>query len=175
MFYYLGSGRYRLLQPSDIPEIQSISKEERLIETEEFSFSLESDLEDHLVSNLNQLEDGLILYEEDEPGQGQQFITDVGRIDILAVDKNGDFVVIELKRSASDKSCGQLLRYMGWVRKHIANGRLVRGMIITKQADAELKYAASMIDNVEIKEYAVEFTFRSADLEVAEDLEDKAP
>ncbi|MCY1460399.1 hypothetical protein D9M71_779550 [compost metagenome] len=43
------------------------------------------------------------------------------RIDILAVDRNGAFVVIELKVSPGyDRVIGQLLRYMNWVRRDLA-------------------------------------------------------
>lgn len=57
--------------------------------------------------------------------------TGVGRIDILAKDRSGALVVIELKVALGpDAVCGQILRYMGWVKRHIADGRGVRGIII---------------------------------------------
>lgn len=165
MFYYLGSGRFRNLGETEAETITTVAENEEDVDRS-FTFSLESDLEDHLVGNLEQIEEDLRLYEEDGERTGKQYVTDVGRIDILAVDKSGDYVVIELKREASDKSCGQLLRYMGWVKRHIAGNRNVKGIIITRRADDELKYAASAVGNVKIKEYEVEFTFNDADLRI---------
>jgi RecB family endonuclease NucS len=55
----------------------------------------------------------------------------VGIIDLLALDKNRDFVVIELKAGrAGDSACGQILGYMSWVRKELAGEKKVRGMIV---------------------------------------------
>jgi hypothetical protein len=42
-------------------------------------------------------------------------------IDILAVDENNDYLVVELKVSRGyDRVIGQLLRYMAWVGRHLA-------------------------------------------------------
>lgn len=43
--------------------------------------------------------------------------------------------MIELKRDkSSDAVVGQILRYMGWVQKHLAeNGELVSGLIIATE------------------------------------------
>jgi hypothetical protein len=54
---------------------------------------------------------------------------------------------------------------MGWVRKQLAKDKNVRGIIITRKAGDDLKYAASIVDNVTIKEYEVEFTFKDANLD----------
>jgi hypothetical protein len=76
------------------------------------SLSIERDLEDWLSQNLAMLEPGLALYRDGDI-DGRQFDTaEVGIIDLLAVDNNGDFVVIELKAGkASDGVCGQILGY----------------------------------------------------------------
>jgi len=168
LFYYHGNGRFRLWKPSDVDELQKASTEESVEEEsieKGITFSFEADLQDHLIRNLEDVEKGLKLYKEYGGRTGNQYVTDVGRIDILAIDKNGGFVVIELKRYGSDKSCGQLLRYMGWVKKHLAKDQNVRGIIITRKADDDLRYAASIVGNIKIKEYEVEFTFKDANLE----------
>lgn len=60
------------------------------------------DLENSLVSNLEQLEAGLRLYEHDGI-ERQQFETNaVERLDILAIDKPGNYVEIELKAGEAD-------------------------------------------------------------------------
>ncbi len=91
-------------------------------------FAYESDLRDYLAKNLQVIEPGLKLYEE-EGITGVEFPVGGRFIDILAVDFNGDFVVIELKVSRGyDRVIGQLLRYMAWIQKNQAEpGQTVRG------------------------------------------------
>ena len=91
---------------------------------------------------------------------GQQYGTDVGPIDILATDKSKDtIVVIELKKGReSDRVIGQILRYMGWVRENLATeDQDVRGLIICQEADPKLQYALSMVDNIQVKYYEIDF------------------
>jgi hypothetical protein len=50
--------------------------------------------------------------------------------------------VIELKRSrVSDVVVGQISRYIGWVKKHIAGESEVCGLILCHDRDDALKYA----------------------------------
>lgn len=176
---YLGNGRYRLKKQlvdnldAPPPERAELGDEDLVLDSDdeevaeealEFSFSFEADLQDHLARHLGDLEEGLILY--DEGGVvGREYSTEVGRIDLLAVDSNGDLVVIELKRKGSDRSTRQLLRYMGWVKHNLAKGRGVRGFIVTREADQRLRYAASVLPSVKIKEYEVSFRFKDAEIE----------
>lgn len=80
------------------------------------------------------LEPGLKLYSKNGV-TGRQFNTGVvGIIDLLAIDKQGEFVVIELKAGeAKDKACAQLFRYMGWVAVNLANGKNVRIRTVSQQ------------------------------------------
>jgi len=49
-----------------------------------------------------------------------------------------------------------LARYMGWVNKNIAKkGQKVRGVIIGGNITDELKYAASLNDDVKLMEYSL--------------------
>lgn len=173
VFHYLGRGRYRRYDESGSPEepLEEMTEAiEEEVEAPGFSFEFEADLEGHLVNSLGDLEEGLSLYESPDGRSGQQFTTEVGRFDILAVDKNGDFVVTELKvGQASDDACAQILRYMGWVKRHLARERKVRGIIVCRNATDRLKYATSTVGSVGIKEYEVNFNFYDADLEVEED------
>jgi RecB family endonuclease NucS len=75
--------------------------------------------------------------------EGRQFPTTVGPIDLLGRDKkSGQYVVIELKRGRSaDKVFGQLSRYMGWVRKNLAAGADVIGVIVASKIDDKLRAA----------------------------------
>ncbi len=73
----------------------------------------------------------------------------------MAVNKStGDFVVIELKVSrVSDSAIGQILRYMGYVKKNLARDKNVKGMILAEGIDDKAKYALDMIPEVEFKKY----------------------
>ena len=134
------------------------------IESEEIStdavISLERDLEEYIIRNLNQIESGLELY-SNEGITGRQFNTEVGRIDILALDRNSNFVVIELKAGVANYSVvGQILGYIGWVRQNLAKGKEVRGIIIADDFDKKLRYASPEIANISLKRYEVNFAFK---------------
>ena len=113
----------------------------------------EAALETWLVGNLGRLETGLSLV-------GSQYQTnEAGRIDILAIDTNEQYVVIELKRDkASDVAMGQLLRYMGWVRMHLAQGESARGFVVGDSIDDRMVYAILAHDELdkicELKRYS---------------------
>ena len=76
-------------------------------------------------------------------------------IDILAVDKNKNFVVIELKVSKSyDRVIGQLLRYKNWIQKELTNeGQIVRGIIIANEISEDLVIACMGQPNIKLYEY----------------------
>lgn len=131
------------------------------VTAEAFVFPLEKYLEDFLVSNWDKTAFGktLALHVEDDE-IATQYVTDLGPIDILARDKaSHDWVVIELKKGkSSDAVVGQLLRYMGWVKKHKATGNeSVRGIIITSAPDDRIKYAMLVSTGVSFYTYKVSF------------------
>ncbi len=103
---------------------------------------LEKGLEEAIKPNLKQM--GLKL--ADKRIQ-QQFAMGpgVGRSDLICTDRNGDLVVIELKRGmTSDEAIGQVLRYVGWVKENIAEAeQKVHGWIVTSNYDEHLRLAAS--------------------------------
>ena len=125
------------------------------------TFYMEKELENFLIKNWEHTSLGkkLDLIDEDDKFS-QQYPTDIGRIDILAIDKKTEqYVVIELKKDrTSDDVVGQIARYMGWVQKNKANGASVRGIIIANESDARLTYALTQIPNVELLLYKVDFT-----------------
>src|SRR6185436_11282047 len=95
-------------------------------------FALEKDLQRYLSDNLHLIEQGLTLF-QDEDITGFEYPAGGGRrIDILAKDQSGSFVVLELKvEKGYDRVVGQLLRYVNWVRKELAEpGQRVRGIIV---------------------------------------------
>ena len=117
----------------------------------------EADIETHLLNYLDGL--GLRLYQCDGKS-GRQFTCPAGRIDLLCIDRTSDFVVLELKKGeAPQQTLLQLLRYMSWVRQNLANGKNVRGVIVTEFTDAELRQIIGEVPGVSIQQYRVRLEF----------------
>lgn len=121
---------------------------------ENYEFAYEKDLQNFLAKNLKLIEPELKLFEE-EGINGIEFPAGNRFIDILAIDKNNDFIVIELKVSKGyDRVVGQILRYIGWVEQKMASdGQKVRGIIICKDISEDLTLACSKIKEIELFEY----------------------
>lgn len=124
-------------------------------------FAYESDLRDFLARNLGLIEPGLTLY-EDEEIKGIEFPVGGRYIDILAIDKARNLVVIELKVSRGhERTVGQLLRYMGWIAKNQAeDGQKVRGIIAARAISDDLKLACAYLPNVSLFEYELSVSLR---------------
>lgn len=141
----------------------SAAEEEDLVEASPGSseFLLERDLQRYLAENLDCIEPGLKLYEDDGL-TGIEYDAGGRRIDILATDTTGGFVVLELKVSRGyDRVVGQLLRYMNWVRKELADpGQRVRGIIVCRSISEDLCLACASIRDVELFEYKLSVTVR---------------
>jgi len=131
--------------------------------TGEHKFGLERHLHDFLRDNWNHTELSREWKIYSEPGDdeaGYEYPCDVGKIDLLVKGRNENkWMVIELKRDqSSDQTIGQVLRYMGWVRKHLAqSNESVEGLIIALSCDEKLNYALSEVNNVNYMSYEVEF------------------
>ena len=101
-----------------------------------------------------------IIYEEEGEAVGQQFQTDAGPIDILAISKDKKrLLVVELKRGrASDVVVGQVLRYMGFVKEQIAeDDQSVEGVIIALEDDQKLRWAISSVPAISFYRYQISF------------------
>jgi restriction system protein len=125
-------------------------------------FAMEKHLEDFLVENWAQTDLGKTydIYQEDGESAGQQYPTDTGPIDILAISKDKkQLLVVELKRGkASDAVVGQILRYMGFVQTELAEeGQTVRGVIIALKDDPRIRRALSITPSVEFYRYKIVF------------------
>lgn len=126
-------------------------------------FYMEQQLEDFIIENWEKTEFGSkydLIYEEGAL-KSQQYVTDIGRIDILAKDKtNGNYVVIELKKNqTSDDTVGQILRYMGWVSEK-KNDKAVKGIIVAGKYDEKLYYAQQMMKDIDVFLYEVNFSLK---------------
>lgn len=126
------------------------------------AFAMESHLEDFLVQNWPQTELGkeYDIYAEEGERVGQQYPTDTGPLDILAISKDRkQLLVVELKKGrASDTVVGQVLRYMGYVQEELAEaGQTVRGVIIALEDDQRIRRALAIVPNVSFYRYQVSF------------------
>ena len=176
ILFKVDSGQYRLYEPGKDPApihemvAGDVTRQEEsgLVDEEEgeeaapgsSEFLLEKDLQRYLAENLECIEPGLKLY-EDEDIRGIEYEAGGGRrIDILALDKAGAFVVLELKVSRGyDRVIGQLLRYINWVRKELAEpGQRVRGIIVCRKISDDLQLACASIRDVELCEYKLSVT-----------------
>ncbi len=115
------------------------------------SVGLEKDLRDYLAENPNLIENGLSLIGKEYPIEG------AGRADLVCQDKRENYVVIETKKGReSDKVVGQILRYIGGLKKE--GKKRTRGIIIVNEPDEKLDFAIEAVkDFIKLKYYKVRF------------------
>jgi RecB family endonuclease NucS len=83
----------------------------------------------------------------------RQLSTPAGRLDLFRRDVQGNYVVVELKKTqGTDLVVGQILRYMGWVREEYPENK-VRGIIVVSKKDEALRYALNATSSIEAKEF----------------------
>jgi hypothetical protein len=176
LFYQVDAQHYRLYNPSADPSpiyekrdrdaasgATSLTDETEAPEahgaTNEFAY--EKDLQSFLSKNLILIEPGLRLYEE-EGITGVEYPAGGRSIDILALDRNSNFVVIELKVSRGyDRVVGQVLRYMAWIGKNLADpNQSVRGVIVAREISEDLLLASSRVPDIELYEYQMSVTLK---------------
>jgi len=131
-------------------------------------FALEKHLEDFLVKNWKQTELGkdYDIYEENGELIGQQYLSDTGPLDILAISKDKQtLLVVELKKGrASDKVVGQIQRYMGYVQDTLLEeSQSVRGVIIALENDLRIRRALSVTSNIDFYRYQINFKLIKGD------------
>jgi restriction system protein len=129
------------------------------------AFALEKHLEDFLVHNWQNTDLGkrFDIFEEDGEIVGQQYPSDTGPIDILAISKDKkELLVVELKKGrASDVVVGQIQRYMGYVKEELAEAnQSIRGVIIAFEDDIKIHRALSVANNIEFYTYKVDFKLK---------------
>jgi restriction system protein len=125
-------------------------------------FALEKHLEEFLVQNWSNTELGKMydIFQEEGEKVGQQYQTDTGAIDILAISKDKkEILVVELKKGrASDNVVGQIQRYMGYVKEELLEeNQIVKGIIIALEDDLRIRRALSVTNNIEFYRYQVSF------------------
>jgi restriction system protein len=131
------------------------------------TFALEKHLEDFLVQNWDQTALGkhYEIFKEDGEIVGQQYPTDTGPIDVLAISKDKkEILIVELKKGrASDSVVGQIQRYMGYVLQELAEPhQKVKGIIIALEDDQRIRRALAVAPNIEFYRYQVSFKLEKA-------------
>lgn len=172
LFFQIDSSTFRLYNVDNDPhpiytQKQSLEVIEEDIEQELIAhhaspeFAYERDLQNYLAKNLSLIEPNLRLFEDDGIN-GVEFPVGGRYIDLLAVDDQGHYVVIELKVSKGyDRVVGQLLRYMAWIKQHHAeDGQKVRGIIVSRTISNDLLLACSNLQNIELFEYELSVALR---------------
>ena len=128
--------------------------------TPKSSFLLEKHLEDYIIKNWKNIElnQNYDIHKENNK-LCTQYQTGSGPLDILAISKDkNEFLVIELKKGrASDIVLGQIQRYMGYIKKNLAENKSVKGLIIALEDDKNLKDALSVAPNIKFMKYEVSF------------------
>ena len=140
----------------------SIKGEESVIEYEE-------ELHNYLERNWD-----IIPFTNEWTLEGSKYKTEIGEIDLIAKNKEGnEWLVIELKKDqASDETVGQILRYMGFVKRRLCSkDEVVIGLIIARDFDRQILYALSCCPEIRIKEYSysndgIEFVDLDIDLKI---------
>ena len=158
-----GTKCFRILEKFGFSiQVKRAKEDQSDVETS-FEFALEAHLEEFLIRNWSKTSFGRefdILKSESGELIGRQYQTDVGPIDILAISKDRKtYLVVELKRgTSSDRTIGQVLRYIGYVSAEEAeNDQDVRGVIVGTAENKKLQRAISVMDKVTFVKYSLHF------------------
>lgn len=118
-------------------------------------------LRSYLAKNLELIEPSLEIYVDLFGNIGVGYPTEFGEIDLLAIDKHGAFVIIEIKRDYStDESSGQILKFKNWVKRHLANGKPVRSYLVGPEIPEHVRYSLAECGDVFLKEYDLSIRFK---------------
>jgi hypothetical protein len=115
------------------------------------------------------LEPGLRVY-RDEAGAaaGVAYGTGVGEIDLLATDGRGNLVAVMVaeKGRGEEELVAEVLQRIGWLRKHLCDGRQqVRAIVLVEEPPASLPYAAAAVaDTVIFKTFRVALVFEDVEI-----------
>lgn len=151
LFYLRIKQQYDGSPDSSEPDVLPDEAED--IEDADQEFPLEAHLRDFLNKNPSCIEPGLKIYEANNR-HGKEYAIEGGFIDLLAVDRDQRFVVIELKLGRGrNKAIGQLSYYMAWVDKNLGIGGRCRGMIIAKDIPDDLLLAVQRVPDVSLHRY----------------------
>lgn len=133
------------------------------LEPQTLPFDCEHALHLYLLNNLESLEPGLTLYGK-ENLDGLQFKCLGKKLDLLAEDREGGLVAIEIKFNyGTPESLGQILGYLAVIRRlRRFAGRRLRGLLVCRKASEHLLLAAEDNGSVAVYEYTPGLRFLHA-------------
>ena len=122
----------------------------------------ERELERYIVQNFSSIFPDLSIYNGDSETDsltGIQLNTKkAGIIDILALDSENNFVILELKKAkAPDRVVAQVDRYIEWVERHLAQpAQDIRAIVIAQTFDSRLLYTLARRERISAVSFAWE-------------------
>jgi hypothetical protein len=146
---HITMGRYGLAPPA--------AEMEEELDAFETTFGLERDLQAALRANIGELEAELVIIDD-----GKERSTAAGRIDILARDKAGATVVVELK--AGDAKAEVVTQTLGYMGALAAEGvPLQRGIIVAGRFPDRVIHAARAVPNLRLVSDRFKFSFSAGE------------
>lgn len=140
----------------DVVEVAAIERvaEQIAARRDGKEFEVERHLQESLRGEIEQLEPGLVIIDD-----GAERSVASGDIDILAQDRSGTLVVIELKRGlARREAIGQITGYMGDLMTEEPHLN-VRGILVAADFDKSCVGSVRAIPNLQLRRYRFSFTF----------------
>jgi hypothetical protein len=158
---------WRTLTPRDVDtllqEIDNFEKSpltsEVILSTDEILEFRETDLEDIIMRNPDLLGESLTFVRR------QSDVPQIGRIDLLFTDKEGDYVIVELKLGSIGRDAAtQIRRYMHDLKP--SEGRRVRGIIICKDVLPAFRELYEKMEDVKVFYYGWKASLQPSGLEL---------
>lgn len=153
----------KILSVPTLPKVQQIEVRlsdeeclERYLDAANFNTTntkiiAESTIRDYLFKNLGLIEEGLV-------PMGKEVATQEGRIDILAKDKHGTYVIIELKTEIDKRLIWQCLYYPEVVKKEYPNTNNPRIITVCPIYPDYLLMVLKKLPQVELYQYKIHST-----------------
>lgn len=114
-----------------------------------------------IKSNLGMLGEGMSLFTDSQGVPGLNYKTPLGLVDLLVTDSRGSLVLVRFDESGTSTDLiGSMCAQMGWVQDTLAGKRSVRGIILTREASEQLKYAIKAIPGITLMQYEFKFEVR---------------
>jgi len=116
---------------------------------------------DYLSKNLEELDAGLSVFLGADGYRDVVRTTPVGDIHILAEQRGGELVVINIESKEHPiTACASLLGQIAWVKEHLASGRKVRGIFVAQAITDELRYVVSASPSIQVCEFELQVRVR---------------
>ncbi|MEM3407081.1 MAG: endonuclease NucS [Candidatus Aenigmatarchaeota archaeon] len=120
-----------------------MNEKEKLVRIKSIELKELEELEPLLVKNPDLIEEGMKVL-------ARQLQTDIGRLDILAVDSEGALVIIELKDEIDDEQLNQGIRYYDWAVRNLAWLASVYKNVDPKKSPRLILIAPGFSENLKI-------------------------